>query len=432
MKRRTGFLTIFLSAIHPFLSLTNVNGQDTAYAKAIVSKLCSSQMHGRGYVKNGDYNAATFIKREYQKIGLTPLTDGYFQPFLISVNTFPGAMKLEINGKLLVAGRDYLIDPSSAGCKGMFEPCSISVNTLIKGSSDSILTSAKGKVMIIDVRKFPELSENDKARINGYRKMLSSGINAQVKAVIELTNEKLTFGISPVAYSIPYLRVSAAACPDTISTVTINIRNHLLNQYESRNVAGYIRGSVCPDSMLVFTAHYDHLGLMGRQTYFPGADDNASGIAMLLTLAKHFKTNPPRCSVAFLAFSGEELGLLGSKFFTDYPLVNLSKIRFLINLDLVGNGTKGITVVNGSVYPDFFNTLVTINDNEKLLPVVKKRGEACISDHCPFYRKGVPDFFIYTMGGSPAYHDIIDKPEALDYNGFEGLTKLLMEFAKKF
>jgi hypothetical protein len=431
MKRLTSFTHFSIFAVFSLMILANAKCQDTIYAKTIIDALCSSHMHGRGYIKHGDLSAATFIKHEYQKIGLTPYTSDYFQPFQIRVNTFPGAMKLEINGKTLIAGRDFIIDPSSDGCKGKFDACTIPVNALLQGNADSTIASASGKVLIIDARAFKELNDNNKNRVNTYRMMLLTDKNTNIRAVIELIVEKLSFGISSVVNSIPYIRVNAAACGDNISTVSINVRNHFLGQYETRNVAGFIRGSICPDSMLVFTAHYDHLGMMGRKTYFPGANDNASGVSMLLALADYYKVNPSRYSIVFLAFSAEELGLLGSEYFVDNPLVELSKIKFLVNLDLVGTGTEGIAVVNGGIYHEWFSTLIYINDAEQLLPTIKRRGEACKSDHCPFYRKGVPSFFIYTLGGSKAYHDLDDRPELLNYDGFEGLIKLLIEFAKR-
>jgi len=430
MKVITGFYYSLAFAIFFLLILASANSQDINYAKSITGALCSSRMQGRGYVRNGDFNAATLVKHEYKRIGLMPYTDDYFQPFKIRVNTFPGAMKLVINGKILVPGRDYMIDPASGKCKGKFDTYVIPVQTLAQDKADSITKLANGKVLIIDASWFHTLNDNEKARVNAYRRKLLSRNIAQVKAIIELTGEKLSFGISSVACSIPYFRVNAAACRDSISAVSINIRNQFLDQYETRNVAGFIRGTICPDSMLVFTAHYDHLGTMGRKTYFPGANDNASGVSMLLAMADYYKAHPLRYSMVFLTFSGEELGLLGSGYFVDNPLVDLSKIKFLINLDLVGNGAEGIMVVNGSVYPERFDTLTTINDEEKLLPAIKKRGDACNSDHCSFFRKGVPCFFIYTLGGS-AIHVLDDRPESLTYDSFKGLTQLLSEFIKR-
>ena len=160
-----------------------------------------------------------------------------------------------------------------------------------------------------------------------------------------------------------------------------------------------VKGTSGKDSTLVLTAHYDHLGLLGKKVYFPGANDNASGVAMLLSMARYYAKNPPEYNMVFLAFSGEEIGLLGSKAFIEQPLTDLSKIKFLVNFDLAGTGDEGIKVVNGTIFKTDFDRLQQLNERYHLLPKVEIRGEACNSDHCLFYAKGVPCFFIYTQGG---------------------------------
>ena len=133
----------------------------------------------------------------------------------------------------------------------------------------------------------------------------------------------------------------------------------------------------------------------------------------------------------FIAFGGEEIGLLGSKYFTENPVLTLSKIKFLLNFDLAGTGDEGIKVVNGTEFPKEFNLLKSINKQHDLLKDVFSRGSACNSDHCYFYKKGVPSFFIYTLGGIKAYHDIYDKYETLPFTFFEEYSKLTHLFINK-
>src|SRR5690606_19114705 len=130
------------------------------------------------------------------------------------------------------------------------------------------------------------------------------------------------------------------------------------------------------DSMVVFTAHYDHLGGMGRRTFFPGANDNASGVSMVLNLARYYKAHPPRHKTVFIFFAGEEAGLLGSAHLVKSGLLDLKKIRFLINLDLLGTGDDGIMVVNGAVFEEQYFRMVALNDAFSLVKEVKKRGKA--------------------------------------------------------
>ena len=110
----------------------------------------------------------------------------------------------------------------------------------------------------------------------------------------------------------------------------------------------------------------------------------------------------------------------------------LESIRFQINLDICGTGDEGIQVVNGSVLRPEFERLVAINDHFALLEKVKSRGERCNSDHCPFYLRGVPAFFIYTLGGARHYHDVYDTEEALTLSEFEDLHRLLTHFINGF
>jgi Zn-dependent M28 family amino/carboxypeptidase len=171
---------------------------------------------------------------------------------------------------------------------------------------------------------------------------------------------------------------------------------------------------------------------MGNKVYFPGANDNASGTAMLLSFVKEYARHPPKYNTVFLAFSGEEIGLLGSKAFVEHPLTDLKKIKFLVNFDLAGTGEEGIKVVNGSIFKAQFDRLTKLNQQDHLLPKVEIRGAACISDHCRFYEKGVPSFFIYTQGGIKAYHDIYDRSETLPLTEFSHYFQLMQRFFAGF
>ncbi len=154
---------------------------------------------------------------------------------------------------------------------------------------------------------------------------------------------------------------------------------------------------------------------------------------MLLNLAKHYSIpeNQPRTSIAFIAFAGEEAGLLGSMYYAENPVFPISDIEFLINLDILGTGGEGITVVNGAVHITEFEALKRINEQKGYLKQVKKRGKAAISDHYPFSELGVPCFYIYTMGGIQAYHDIYDVPETLPLTEFEDIFRLLTDFTAR-
>jgi aminopeptidase YwaD len=421
-----------------FLLLVNLStaiSQDVNYARKVINTMSSPAFKGRGYAENGDRIASTYIAEEFKNTGLIPLNNGsYFQEFKISVNTFPAKVSLMLNNTLLTTGVDYLVDAASAGVNGTFKVISVKgadLNTSEK--LKSLVSSAKDAFILLDngIPESEAVPDKDKIKLN--IEALLSDKELDFKGLIILGDEKLTWTTSNYQYPRPVLQVNSSRFAEKlgvkkIHTITVNIDQHFLPEYTTRNVVGMVKGSSASDSAIVITAHYDHLGLMGKDVYFPGANDNASGVAMLLNLAKYYSINKPVYNVVFLCFSGEEIGLMGSRAFVQNPLVALNKIKFLINFDIVGTGDAGIKVVNGSVFKPQFDMLVSLNDRYRLLPKVDIRGEACNSDHCPFYVNGVSSFFIYTQGGISAYHDIYDRADTLPLTAFNNYFVLMTKF----
>jgi len=153
----------------------------------------------------------------------------------------------------------------------------------------------------------------------------------------------------------------------------------------------------------------------------------------MLDIARYYseKKDSLPYSIVFIAFSGEEAGLLGSFYFVNNPLFPLKNVKLLLNLDMVGTGSKGIKVVNATEFVDLFNKFISINDSCKYLSVIEKRGSAANSDHYPFYERGVPSFFIYTLGDEyKEYHNIYDKADKLPFTAYDGLFRLIVNFFK--
>ena len=221
-----------------------------------------------------------------------------------------------------------------------------------------------------------------------------------------------------------------------LKTDALNLHIHLhnahLTNYVSENVVGHIQAKKKAKGSIMLTAHYDHLGRMGSSTYFPGANDNASGVAMLIELGAKLKQKPlKKYDVFIVAFSGEEAGLIGSKYMSENPLFDINDVRFLLNLDIMGSGEEGITAVNGSVFSKEFKRLQKLNKKLKAVPVVKARGKAANSDHYFFTEKGIPSFFIYTMGENKNYHDVYDTYENLTFSSFNSLSRLFNTFLRR-
>ncbi|WP_448105086.1 M28 family metallopeptidase [Pedobacter panaciterrae] len=374
---KTHFLILFLFIAGPALS------QDIHYAHEMVKELSSKELWGRGYTNNGMAKAADLICSAFKAYGLSPMNGTDFkQAFSFPVNTFPGKMQVTINGKKLSPGKDFIVMPQSIGkiAKGKFE------------QKDSIT--------------FADSSER----------------------VIAILKDKLTWSVAPEQGDFTGIEIKKNAIKGLPLNFQINVENSFIPEFNTANICGVVKGTTKPDSLLVITAHYDHLGGMGNKTYFPGANDNASGISFLLSLAKYYAANPQPYTMAFICFAGEEAGLLGSKYFTEYPLLALQKIRFLINVDMVGTGETGITVVNATIHQKEFSLLNQLNDKNKYLKKINSRGKAANSDHYFFTEKDVPAFFIYTTGGISAYHDIYDRSKTLPLTEYQDLFKLFVDF----
>lgn len=414
-----------------FSFLIEGKAQVLPYAKEIVQKLSSEEFKGRGYVEKGDKIAAGFIQDEFKKLGLLSYSEDYYQKFDISVNTFPKEIKLEVNGQELNAGYDFLVSPGSPTVKGSFDVVNLSIEEIM---SDQLLgaklRSSAGKFIATESYHKDDYSKEELERIQGVIGFLKYHPNNPAAGTIELTSEKLTWHGAQQQYPKPAFTIFADSVNLDFTKIKVDLKPKLEKKYITQNVIGYLEGEK-QDSLIVIIAHYDHFGKMGS-ALFPGANDNASGTAMLLSLAKHFSKNKPPFNMAFIAFGGEEIGLLGSKYFVENPLFDLSKVKFLLNFDLAGTGDEGIQVVNGSVYRNQFDRLVQINEDQNLLPQVKIRGAACNSDHCAFDEAGVPGFYIYTLGGIRAYHDMHDRYETLPFTEFEDYYTLMIKFLSQF
>ena len=401
----------------------------TEFGRNITKTLCDSSFHGRGYVNGGDSVAAEYLAKEFKNLGVDPIKKCYFQEFSFSVNTFPGKMSCNFQGENLLAGSDFLVDAASAGYNGKLNPKILDSNILL--DRDKLIETIKNFSIQSEFNAFLlDYSGISKEKLGELRGLGSELAN--MLPVIEITPDKFTWSVSQSQSVYPYFLIQESQYDrNKIPVCEVEIEAKLIKKYTSRNVIAYLPAAKKSKKTIVYTAHYDHLGRMGANTYFPGGNDNASGTAMLLTMAQHFKNNPPDFNVLFIAFAGEEAGLLGSKYYTENPLFSLDKMTFLVNLDIMGSGEEGITVVNATLFDKQFKTLQTINEENQLLAQVKSRGPAANSDHYFFTEKGVPAFFIYTMGPNKNYHDIQDTFENLSFNEFADIQKLLIEFAKR-
>lgn len=391
------------------LLLSTLHAQDLASFKASIDTLTTPTMAGRGYVNREDTLAANYIAHRFAQLGLQKVEGTYLQEFPITVNIFSGNVVLSLDGKKAIPGVDFICSPYSGSGKGTFK-------TFYPTSTKGQELLAKGKfhdkVAVIEEKDYKKLS----------KEVLSTLMTS--KGIVVLKESKLTASYASYQVPIPVIELKKQS-DELIKKISFDISSEVWSG-NTQNVMGLIKGKNT-DSTIIISGHYDHLGKMG-DIYFAGANDNASGIAMLLELAQYFSDNDTllKYNLMFVAFSGEEAGLVGSKYFVENPIIPLSSIKAQITLDLFGAGTKGMTVVNAPDNPHLFNLLMEANND--YLYEIKSRKQAANSDHYFFAQEQVPSIFLYTLGDLTAYHDINDTAEKMEYEAFENVFNCLKAF----
>tara|TARA_B100001146_G_scaffold225193_1_gene247557 strand:+ start:39467 stop:40699 length:1233 start_codon:yes stop_codon:yes gene_type:complete len=196
------------------------------------------------------------------------------------------------------------------------------------------------------------------------------------------------------------------------------------------NVVGYIDNEAA--TTVIIGAHYDHLGLGGQgslyregQAIHNGADDNASGVAIMLKLAETLQAKEFQDqNYLFIAFSGEELGLLGSNYFVKNPTIDLSQVTYMINMDMVGrlNEERTLAVHGVGTSPTFKQTLFA--NNEFDLNLAEHESGVGPSDHTSFYLMDIPVLHFFT-GQHEDYHKPSDDADKLNYEGMETIFQYI-------
>lgn len=420
---KNNFLRLLFIFIFFQLSLV---GQNVSLTKERVERLTSSEFHGRGYVKNGVNITANYIKYELESIGVKSFDKSFFQTFTTDVNTFPSTVEVKLGNGKLIPGVDYVLGPSMPTVKGKYEL--FVLDSVLLNNADVFAEMIYGKdlskkMLVIDHKLINDERSRSFYLMQIYTNFLNFAGN------VELISSELLASVSHFQQEYPSIKIKREVFSNKEEEIFINIKSKFIKNFETKNVIGYIEG-YNNNEFIVFSAHYDHIGRIGREVYIPGAQDNASGTAFLLDLAGYYSRNKPKYSVMFIFFGGEELGLLGSKYYVTNPLFDLSKIKLVINLDMVGTGDEGITIVNGKNhdYRKEWELFEKINKENNFFSIFNARGESDNSDHSSFHRKGIPAIFIYTMGGNTFYHNVKDRAETLTFTGYNQLFELLIKF----
>lgn len=418
--------TLLLICAMFFLFAGNLFSQDSELYKDVITDLSQKKFYGRGYYKSGDKKAAKYIKKQFVALGAQEYND-LFQEFSFPVNVYHKSMEMSIDGVEQIPGIDFVMREFSIGNKGEFgvyylDTINFDMQNLLK---DLEKEENKNSLVVIDLNF-----------MHSHGKELGALYKMKIPGIILKWHDDLKFYKAYSSFTVPttILWVSKDF-PMDAKTVSVNIKNKMIDDHKTSNVISYIEGKEVADTFFVFSAHYDHLGVMGKKLFFPGANDNASGVAMLMSLAEHYakSENQPKYSMLFIATAGEETGLRGAQHYVENPYFPINQIKFEINVDMIADNSKDIYIEiseNGQDGLDLFNKINSDNSYFTALDQGELSGN---SDHFPFAEAGVPSIFFMMKGDAfKVYHTPKDNTDNIYLDNFPKLFKLITEFVETY
>ena len=408
------------------LAVAPAGAQDLAHYKKVVKELSSSKYQGRGYARGGANKAGAYLEKEYRKAGVDAFTR---QHFTLDINTFPGKMKLSVDGRKMVAGTDFTVREYCPAAKGTYNLYFI--DTLNYDSAkifaDLEKPEYKDAYIVCDFWFTYKHSADFKK--------LQSADGAPNAGLILTWDEPLKFykAYGEKVIDKPVIWLLSKQIPKGSRTVTVDIENKFYKDYRCFNVIAHVDGA-SHDSCYVFTAHYDHLGNLGRKVYYPGANDNASGTATLVTLAAYYAKNRPKFDMLFISFSGEDANLRGSEYYAEHPVVPLDRVKYLVNVDMIGDNNPVQYCETSDAGQRGFELFEKINNEKHYFKSLNHGKLAANSDHYPFARRGVPCIFLENAEGDafPYYHTPQDNWKNAVFDSYEPVFKLIVDFIERY
>ena len=402
-----------------------LNAQDMVHYKQIVKELSSAKYQGRGYARDGANKAGRYLQKEFQKAGADEVT---IQPFKLDINTFPGKMELSVDGQKQTPGVDFTMREFSPGVHGTFPLYYIDTANYNSEQifHDLSLPENKGAFVVCDFW-FSYKHGAD------FRRLQTNG-GAPNAGLIFTWEEPLEFYKAygekvvdkPIIW-VPY------RFPKDARTITAHIDNKFLKDYECFNVIAKVEGRR-HDSCYVFTAHYDHLGNLGKKVFYAGANDNASGTAAIVTLANYYAKHRPEYDMYFIAFSGEDANLRGSEWYANHPIVPLTQIKYLFNIDMIGDNNPVQYCEVSDEGMSGFALFEHINAEKNHFKALNRGKLAGNSDHYPFAQRHVPCIFFENEEGDAFkyYHTVYDTYDHLLTDTYEPLFRLITSFINQY
>lgn len=443
MQQQTFFMKQFLLllAILPIIGLPQskkkklkaeqkANETLVSNLKADIKYLADDKLEGRRTGTNGELLAMQFLVEQYRQIGIEPKgADGYIQEFIIDEGKHADADKtfFTVNGKQLELDKDYF-------------PLAFSASKIAKGNVAMSLNEKDAPWFVdlagvledngsnphFDMEEYIKKATAKAAEKNATAFILYNSSNATDNVLFNKNDKSAT-----TAIPVLYLTKDAVKkyFPDAAATVNVEIAVSLFQKTrKARNVIGFINNNAV--NTVILGAHYDHLGfgedknaLDTIHAVHNGADDNASGSSALIELARLLKQSSPKNNnYLIIHFSGEELGLMGSKYWLEHPTTNITA-NYMLNMDMVGryDTAHKLTIGGYGTSPVWSELFKTTTSN--LLMKFDSTGSGP-SDHEAFYRKDIPVLFFFT-GSHQDYHKATDDWDKINYDGEREIVQFI-------
>ncbi len=419
------FILLFISACTSQRQTTQQQGtQVIANLKSHIEYLADDRLEGRRAGTEGERIAREYIAGQFKAAGFEPRgTNDYLQAFDINDGKeVRGNTWLSINGTTLVTGKDFFPFPFSANTK-------LEARPVIAIQESDMPWFYDLKEIVQENKSNPHFDLYDYIYTNA-KKAADRGASAVLLYNTAATGEDLVFNAKDRAEKlmIPVLYLSRETTAKLLKDASASIDLKFQTDFGARtrvghNVIGLIDNGAA--TTVVIGAHYDHLGYgedggslfrSGEKSIHNGADDNASGTAALIELGRMLKASGSKNNnYLLIAFSGEELGLFGSKYFTESPTIDLKSVSYMINMDMVGrlnDSSRMVTIGGVGTSPSWGEVVKTGN----AFNIRYDSSGTGPSDHTSFYRKDIPVLFYFT-GLHSDYHKPTDDPEKINYAG---------------
>jgi len=424
--------------------------------KAHVRFLASDALEGRGTPSRGQDAAAEYIAAQFTRLGLEPAGDAgsYFQNAgfaQVTVNLEGAEVVIDAGGKAFAVPADR-IGVMGAQTSGVNLDGVEAVK--VSGAADVVAGRIANRAVLVEAPDYNALTTAEARRnaFRDFRRMRSALNDAHPAVVIAIgeaapprpprTAKRLVSDVetAPLWLQVGDAELRAAVRQGQSFKATVHVPEPQREHVILRNVAGLLRGTdpkLC-DTYVVVSAHYDHLGLLPPRTgdrIMNGANDNASGTASMIEIAGALVKAPPRRSVLFVAWFGEEMGLLGSRYYVAKPLEPLARTVANINLEQTGRtddlsgpalNSAGMT---GWDYSDVGDTFERAAEETGVKFVRNATWDEFFarSDNVSFAALGIPAHTVGVALEFPDYHKVSDEWQKLDYANMEKVTRFLAE-----